>query len=156
MTETIRVIIPGVPVPKGSATAFYNKSLGRAMVVQSNAAKQKPWASMIAVMARDKWSFGPVTTPVRLDMIFVMPRPKSHLRANGTVKDAFVRRDHTSKPDVDKLARCVLDALTGVVYADDSQVVGINASKCYGAETGCVLTISARVAERVLTEARKA
>jgi Holliday junction resolvase RusA-like endonuclease len=32
--------------------------------------------------------------------------------------------------DLDKLVRCVLDAMTGVVYRDDELVVGLLASKC--------------------------
>ncbi|MFZ2809419.1 MAG: HNH endonuclease [Desulfosalsimonadaceae bacterium] len=32
----ITFFVPGVPIPKGSAKAFYNKKLGRAMVVQDN------------------------------------------------------------------------------------------------------------------------
>jgi Holliday junction resolvase RusA-like endonuclease len=155
MTRTIQVFIPGVPVPKGSAKAFYVKSLGRALVVQDNAKKQKPWASMIAVMTRERWNFGPVNGAVRADMLFVMPRPKSHLRANGGVKDSFAQREHTSKPDVDKLARCVLDALTGVLYADDSQVVEISARKTYGGEPGCMLTIHADDGTTAEQEAQK-
>ena len=33
-------------------------------------------------------------------------------------------------PDLDKLQRAVLDALTGIVYVDDAQVVEIEAGKC--------------------------
>jgi Holliday junction resolvase RusA-like endonuclease len=87
--------------------------------------------------------------PVHVRMTFNLPRPAGHYGSGknaGKVR-ASAPREHVTKPDLDKLARCVLDALTGVVYADDSQVVGINASKCYGAETGCILTISATIAE---------
>lgn len=38
----------------------------------------------------------------------------------------------TVKPDLDKLCRTVLDALTGVAYKDDSQVIGIIANERYG------------------------
>ena len=40
----------------------------------------------------------------------------------------------TTKPDVDKLARAALDALTGVLWADDSQVVSLHAQKEYAGE----------------------
>jgi len=155
MTRTIQVFIPGVPVPKGSAKAFYVKALGRARVVQDNAEKQRPWASMIAVMTRDRWTYGVTNSAVHADMLFVMPRPKSHLRANGSVKGSFAQREHTSKPDVDKLARCVLDALTGVLYTDDSQVVEINARKTYGGAPGCMLTIDADDGTTTEPEAQK-
>ena len=37
----------------------------------------------------------------------------------------------TTRPDVDKLIRAVLDALTGIVYADDSQVTAVSAAKLF-------------------------
>lgn len=115
--------VPGIPVAKGSAKAFYVKSLGRAVVTQTNAAKQKPWASLISVMAQNA-GVRPVQGPVKLSMSFYFPRPKSHYR---TGKNASILKDdapafHTTKPDADKLCRCVYDALTGVAYTDDSQV----------------------------------
>jgi Holliday junction resolvase RusA-like endonuclease len=43
----------------------------------------------------------------------------------------MVRRYPTTKPDLDKLARAVLDALTGVYYLDDAQVVSLDLQKAY-------------------------
>lgn len=36
------------------------------------------------------------------------------------------------KPDIDKLERATLDALTGILFADDSQVVSSRTAKVYG------------------------
>lgn len=47
---------------------------------------------------------------------FFLPRPKR------TKLDS-------PRPDLDKLVRSCLDAMTGVIYADDSQVVRVTASK---------------------------
>jgi Holliday junction resolvase RusA-like endonuclease len=41
------------------------------------------------------------------------------------------RRYPTTKPDIDKLSRAVLDALTSVWYKDDSQVIQLEAQKIY-------------------------
>ena len=35
------------------------------------------------------------------------------------------------RPDVDKLDRALLDALTGVAYDDDGQVIGMSSRKVY-------------------------
>ena len=75
------------------------------------------------------------TGPVLLDLTFVLPRPKSLPKRVSY---------HLKKPDVDKLARCVLDGLTGVVYRDDSQVVTVSAHKRYqkaGEQTGCIVGV---------------
>ena len=46
-----------------------------------------------------------------------------------------------TKPDLDKLLRSVLDALTGIVWVDDSQVVIISARKDFG-QPGATITFS--------------
>jgi len=54
---------------------------------------------------------------------FYFQRPKSHLRTSGTVKDS-APGPHTSKPDLDNLAKLVLDRITrnGRFWGDDAQV----------------------------------
>ena len=124
--------VPGIPVAKGSARAFVVK--GRAIVTQTNRDKQKPWASMIGLIASER-GIKPVSGPVYINMEFVLPRPKSHYRSNGELK-ADVPTFHCNKPDADKLARCVLDALTGIAWHDDSQVHIGMAIKVYTVTSG--------------------
>ena len=38
----------------------------------------------------------------------------------------------SSRPDVDNYAKSVMDALTGVVWKDDSQIIKLSISKLYG------------------------
>lgn len=59
--------------------------------------------------------------PVSVAATFVCPKPKAPMNA------------YPAK-DLDKLARALLDALTGVVIADDSQVVELAVRKVYGLE----------------------
>jgi Holliday junction resolvase RusA-like endonuclease len=81
--------------------------------------------------------------PVAVAMRFVMPRPKSHLRASGWELKPNAPRYVTTKPDADNLAKAVLDALTDVsAWTDDSVVVSLNVVKTYGSETGCEIQIS--------------
>jgi len=47
------------------------------------------------------------------------------------------------KPDVDKLARALLDALTGVAYGDDAQVVEMHVCKTYGDDARTTVTVKA-------------
>lgn len=138
--------VPGVPVPKGSAKAFINKRTGRAIVTQTNRDKQQPWASLIAFVAKEKGG-AIIDGPVSLTVHFFMPRPKNHY---GTGKNSAVLKteaplNHTSKPDLDKLLRCVKDALTGVVWNDDSQVCWVECRKQYSKQPGA--TIEVRRAE---------
>lgn len=134
------IFVPGIPVPKGSARAFFNKKLGRSFVVQTNAERQKPWASMISLTAQEA-GLTPCSQGVSLILTFYMPRPKNHFRSNGSLKPVSESTEHLKKPDLDKLIRCVLDALTGIAYLDDSQVLRIDALKCYSSVSGCSIVI---------------
>jgi Holliday junction resolvase RusA-like endonuclease len=49
--------------------------------------------------------------------------------------------EKVTKPDTDKLIRSVLDALTGIVWTDDSQVVEILARKQFGIQPGVDIII---------------
>lgn len=135
----ITFFVPGVPVPKGSARAFMRRGMAHPVVVQDNAEKQKPWASLISLKA-EAAGCRPETCGVRLGLTFSMPRPKAHYRASGELKPT-APYTVTKKPDLDKLVRLVLDALSGVAYADDCQVVRVAASKRY-AEGGAGVDIA--------------
>ncbi len=141
----ISFFVPGVPVPKGSAKAFINRRTGRAIVTQDNGGRQKPWASLISTVAYEQSGKPVIDGPVFLSLSFVMPRPKSHFftgkRANVLRPDAPTwHTAHTG--DLDKLVRCVKDALTGVIWKDDCQVACMgNVSKVYGDRPGVEITI---------------
>lgn len=68
----------------------------------------------------------PSTGPIRLMVEFQMPYPTSSIR-----KYQFGWWAHTKKPDVDKLTRFLFDALTGIVWKDDSQVCYATINKVY-------------------------
>lgn len=51
---------------------------------------------------------------------------------------------HTNKPDVDNLAKLVMDALNGVAYADDKQIYSLSVSKIYSPVAGTSVTIFVR------------
>lgn len=76
--------------------------------------------------------------PTYVTLGFVLQRPKSLSRGRPTPA-------HLGKPDADKLARGVLDALTSAgVLQDDSQVVFLTASKRYAEpdeQPGCDVTV---------------
>ena len=50
---------------------------------------------------------------------------------------------HTKKPDVDNLVKAVKDALKGLLYQDDAQIIHLEASKAYGPEPGVTIALEA-------------
>lgn len=59
--------------------------------------------------------------PIQADVLFVISKPKKPKDKNY----------HVVRPDLDNLLKLVLDALNGILWNDDSQIVQICASKRY-------------------------
>lgn len=125
------------PAPKGS----YRFVRGHAIPMSK---REKPWRNLVSdnariAMTREKFTQFDKDVPVSVRITFLMPRPK-------TVK----RHMPTVPPDIDKLCRAVLDALTDVgVWVDDSQVVNLEATKIYasGIHIGAHITVEGLASE---------
>lgn len=127
----ITVTIPGVPVPQGSLRAG-----GRGQLFYSNAAYLKPYRTAVASAVREAAgdSHEQWTGPVTVRVLFLFERPKSHVLKSGALRKGQPPEKLTP-PDLDKLTRSVLDAITqSGVYADDAQVTVLEAAKDYGPE----------------------
>ena len=117
----LHLFVPGSPAPQGS-----KRHVGKGRMVESSSAVG-PWRERVALAAH-QWSLEhkiaglPIGgTPLRVTLKFVMPRPAS------TAQHKFVAA--IKRPDIDKLSRAVLDALTDVWFADDSAVTHLEAFK---------------------------
>lgn len=130
MSYSATFSVRGKPEPKGSTRAFVPKGWTRAVITSANP-KAKVFAELVRWAAQEVAPPQLLTGPVEVSMAFGLQRPKSASRK---------RVWPTTKPDVDKLVRLVLDALTHVVWADDAQVVRQSASKEYG-EPGVTVTV---------------
>jgi len=95
--------------------------------------RQKPWMSHVQATAIEKYRGDPITEPIYLELFFHLPRPKSHFgsgKNSEKIKDSSPKK-HVTTPDLTKLLRAVEDALTGIIWKDDSQVCGFMCSKAY-------------------------
>lgn len=122
----IHLEVFGVPAPQGSKSAFVRN--GHAVVVEGKGPGRQShaaWRQAVATAARD-WQEanrqGLIDEPVEVVITFRLPRPKS------TPKKVI---EPAKKPDLDKLIRSVLDAVSGVVLADDARVTRITARKVF-------------------------
>ena len=123
--------IYGIPAPKGSKRFFRNAKTGKAIGVESNAPALGEWMQKIAaeaIMCIREAGIRPPEPPYFVMLHFFLPRPKSAKKGV---------RYHQKRPDLDKLARAVLDALTGPIWSDDAQVSSLNLTKRY-ADALCV------------------
>lgn len=115
----------GLPKPKGSARGFVVQKAGqkpRAIITSDNKGL-KAWETSVREAAQQVAGQEFFTDAVRLQIEFWFPRPKS--------VSAKKRPHLITKPDLSKLIRGAEDALSGVIFRDDSQVVAIIATKAY-------------------------
>lgn len=132
------ITVYGRPVPQGSMNAFANKE-GKTIISHGNK-NVKPYRQNITdtalwklrdmgydIRPTDRGGMGalyPAKTPLAAALVFYFARPKS-------VRDHVIAP--TTKPDQDKLARAVFDALTKIVMDDDKDIVASKVIKLYGA-----------------------
>jgi crossover junction endodeoxyribonuclease RusA len=111
----LNLFVPGRAAPQGS-----KRHVGGGVLVESSKAVA-PWRTLVAWHVAQVWLTAPLGGPVWVELEFVMPRP------TGTPK----RRTPPAvkKPDLDKLTRAVFDALSKIVWVDDSVITSARASK---------------------------
>lgn len=132
MSSPIFFFVPGLPQTKGSTKSFFIKKTNRVVTTNDNV-KNKKWAAAVSAMAHKYKPESPWSGPVKLVLIFSLPIPKSLGKK--------VPADHVKKPDLSKLTRSVEDALTGIIYRDDSQIVIGHQKKCYARQPGVYIEI---------------
>ena len=117
--------VPGKPVQQGSM-----KHIGNGMIVHNKSKELMAWREKIGWSAKSHRVPYQESGAVAIKLGFVFELPKS------------VKRDlPTVPPDLDKLIRSCLDALSGIAYKDDSQVCEILASKRYGETPGVFISL---------------
>lgn len=135
----ITFIVEGKPQGKARARTFYDKRVGK---MQSITPEQtKDYESLI------RWSYkaaggkylGEKLISVDIQAFYPIPKSFSKAKRNDAI---FERIRPTTKPDLDNCAKAVLDALNGVAFYDDSQVVDLTIRKFYGERPHIKVTIN--------------
>ena len=145
--STITFTVQGEPKGQPRPRAFARK-MGNVHVARfydsdvADAWKRQVALAIAHAVNSSKWAL--TEAPVAVELRFAMPRPKSHFGAKGLKPSAPAY--HAAKPDVDNLAKLLLDRITRSerIWRDDSQVVSLIVHKFYavGAEQGCSVSIS--------------
>lgn len=122
----LRFRVSGIPVPQGSKRI--GRRGARPVILDDNDKVLKRWradvatAAQIRLMADPTWR--PILGPVQLALAFGFTRPASHPKTRTTWPTG-----QNTTGDIDKLARAAMDALTGIAYRDDAQVITLHAAK---------------------------
>lgn len=146
MTRRLVVVVHGIPAPQGS-----KRHVGNGVLVESSAAV-RPWRDAVRAATEtalgwnpnevvravddpegDPWAPGRLDA-VELDVVFTLARPASHYRTGKHADQVKPNAPEqpVGRPDVDKLIRSTLDALTDSgALVDDARVVDVHAVKTY-------------------------
>ena len=123
----VTFFVEGTSRPQGS-----KRALGNGRMIEASR-HLKPWRQTVRFAAQQyrptDWR---TTGPMSVSLVFTFQRPKSHYTTKGELtRNAPILCTSKSIGDIDKLTRGILDALTEVLFDDDSQVIEINAYKRY-------------------------
>jgi crossover junction endodeoxyribonuclease RusA len=132
--EPVVIEVFGVPLPQGNKTV-YNGHVVEGKTPDAREAF-KSWRGAVADKARSAAEVHGTFPdgPLHLSLTFWMPKPASAKKGE---------RWHWKRPDIDKLERAVLDALTqSGLIRDDSRVCSVAKSKLYAIDRAPGVLIS--------------
>lgn len=135
-------VIPGQPVGKARARISFNRFTGKN---QSYTPKKTADYEKLVRLSYQK-SLGNINTlpptekPVRMILNAFYGIPSSWTKKKKVM--AVCNEIYpTSKPDLSNILKSVEDALNGIAYKDDSQIVDIEMSKQYSLDARVEVTI---------------
>jgi len=121
----LQVVVEGSPVPQGSF-----RHIGNGRIISANP-KLNSWRQTIADQVATQTAVRLIEGSCTVRLVFTLPRPKSVSMSR--------RPRPTTKPDLDKLIRATLDAISLERYVqiltDDSIVTDLHAAKRYADNT---------------------
>jgi len=121
----------GMPVAQGRPRAFKTPR-GRVRVYDPSTSRD--WKRTVQAQVILAWKpRDPLVGPLQLALVFSLPRPK-------TLPKRIVQ--HTKRPDVDNLAKAILDAVRGILFRDDSAIVSLTVIKRYGESPGMEIAVT--------------
>jgi Holliday junction resolvase RusA-like endonuclease len=97
------------------------------------AVKYMAYKNALKLIARTQYKGKPLEGALFAKMTFYMPLPKNGMSQKRKVKEG----DHvTTVPDIDNLAKGVLDGICKIAFNDDNQIAEIRVSKIYRQQAG--------------------
>jgi Holliday junction resolvase RusA-like endonuclease len=133
MNAPVRIVVAGEAVPL-RAPQFHNIKTrdGRSFVSAYQPSHVKKYQTHVRMKAEEVMrEREPLTGPLVLVATFVMPVPKSFSKRRHGQALVGAERPIT-RPDCSNLLKALEDAMTGIVYRDDSQIVEVYVRKMYG------------------------
>ena len=140
----IKFTVPAVPIaqPRPQPVKIGNRA------GMANVPKKHPvhaFKATVRLAAEKVYHGAPLEGPLRVDVTFVLPRRRVRIWKSKPMP----REWHDRKPDKDNLEKSVYDALTGLLWRDDSQICCgyVEKWEASGDEQPCVEIVVSRCKE---------
>jgi Holliday junction resolvase RusA-like endonuclease len=142
----IEFSVLGQPQTAGSKRGFYQPKLKRVIITDDNK-NSRSWKEQVASSARQVYDGPLLREALSMRLVFYRVRPKGHFKSDGSFsKEGNARSTGpATRPDLLKLTRAVEDALKGIIYVDDSQIVSQTLRKRWGEPSRVDVMISEEV-----------
>ena len=136
----IKFSVPGTPVAKARARTFLDSRTGQyRSITPKKTASYEGDIKRFYQYETEGYTFQPgMPLAVEITARFVPVKSESKKRRNLMLCGLLF---HTKKPDIDNIVKSVMDALNGVAWHDDAQVVSILARKEYDENAGLDVAI---------------
>lgn len=137
--DCISFHVPGKPQGKARARTFYNPNMKRHMsVTPDNTVLYENLIKQMYIDARGLYFERDIPLKLCIVARFGIPNSKSK-KIKQQMLDGYILP--IKKPDMDNIVKVVADALNGVAYHDDTQIVYVEAKKVYSSIEGLDVTL---------------
>lgn len=126
MSAAIYFVVPGQPVGKGRPRASSRGGFVR-MYTDAKTLSYEAAIAHQATFAMSVWSVFDTAISLRVVAFYAIPGSWSKRKQMQALNGELI----PGKPDLDNVAKAVLDACQGVIYQDDKQVIKLIAEKRY-------------------------
>jgi Holliday junction resolvase RusA-like endonuclease len=101
--------------------------------------KTKDFEQAIAWSFREQFKAHEIILkPIKLTICATFEPPKSY---SNPKRLRCLKTHHSKKPDIDNIAKAIMDSLNGLAYKDDNQVCELNIIKRYGEKDNITIEI---------------
>ena len=136
----LKLIIPGEPCAQGRPRFSTHGGFVKAYD-PAKSRNYKAFVKYVATHEAQKQGWGYTELPLSMSVIAYMGIPKSKSKKFREAAMAGSERP-TKKPDLSNIVKGVEDALNGLLYKDDSQIVNLALEKYYSEEPRLEVTLT--------------
>jgi len=112
----ISFVIPGEPIAQPRQRIAVVGGHARSYLPSKHPVQA--WKAAARIVAGNEHWEEPLSGPLLLTVHFIFHRPKNRIWKTKPMP----REYHTKRPDVDNCLKSLMDALSGVIWRDDTQV----------------------------------